>query len=144
MTTYKNSPRSKALKIFEYELFNDRAGLRRLQDIVGRQIYIYPRLHSSLKALLDEIKLSKSSKRRVAYYKSLAEHVLDGYFFNEAVYASVKSQARSKFLNIGLRLWELIGLESGKTEQDGEVRTQILETLLSTDFLRVFVRSLSM
>jgi len=106
--------------------------------MVGRSVYIYPRLHTSLLLLINEIYLkhASSSKLRLQEFKRLAKAIFDNHFFDEQVYQSIKSSStRPKFLHIGLKFWA--------RETKTETKKKVLSMLISDNFLRVFVRGVS-
>lgn len=119
--------------------------ITRLKAIVGKSIYIYPRLHTSISLIINEIYVKQtSSKLRLKMIKNLATSLFADYFFKETVYQGIKSStARPKFLNIGLKFWQMLGEQTIARETKKEVRTAILNLLISDNFLRVFVRGLS-
>ena len=81
---------------------------------------------------------------RVQILKKLAKLVLEGYLFDEAVYQDIKSSStRPKFLHIGLKFWELLGTKTLARESKTEVKLAILNSLLQDNFIKVFVRGLS-
>ena len=70
--------------------------------------------------------------------------MLEGYLFDEAVYQDIKSSStRPKFLHIGLKFWELLGTQTLARESKTEVKLAILNSLLQDNFIKVFVRGLS-
>ena len=76
--------------------------------------------------------------------KKLSTSIFEEYFFNEQVYQGIKSSStRPKFLNIGLKFWQLLGEQSIAREKKQEAKNLILTTLVSDNFLRVFVRGIS-
>lgn len=85
--------------------------IKRLKAIVGKSIYIYPRIHTSIALIINEIYVKQtSSKLRFKMIKSLATSLFEDYFFEETVYHGIKSStARPKFLNIGLKFWQMLG-----------------------------------
>lgn len=126
-------------------MFSDELSLKRLQQIVGKSVYIYPRLHTSLPLLIKEIYLRPtSSKLRLKLIKQLIETLFDDYFFKDEVYQAIKSSnTRPKFLHIGLKFWELLGQEALARETKSEVSSSIIKALLTENFIKVFARSLS-
>ena len=92
---------------------SDDQDFHKLKAIAGKSVYIYPRLHNSLPLLINEIYLNNASstKLRLQQIKKLAKTLFEDHFFNEQVYQAIKSSAtRPKFLHIGLKFWELLGL----------------------------------
>ena len=87
--------------------------MKKLTTIIGKSVYIYPRLHTSLPLIIEEIyqsKLNSTPKLRLQMIKKLNKALFEEYFFNEQVYQGIKSSAtRPKFLHIGLKFWELLG-----------------------------------
>jgi hypothetical protein len=135
------------LKNLQYSILSEPENMRLLKKIVVKSTYIHPRLHSSLPLLIREIyhpSLGLSQKQRVKVVKQISEEIFEECFFNETVYSGLKSATRPKFLHIGLKFWELLGLETVRREEDDATKTKVLQILLSQGFLRVFVRSLSM
>ena len=134
---------SKFLTIDPFETDED---LRKLPEIVGKSVYILPRLHTSLPLIVSEIymKHASSAKLRLQMIKKLAKILFDDYFFNEQVYQAIKSSTtRPKFLHIGLKFWQLLGLDSISRETKNEVKSGILNCLITENFLRVFVRGMA-
>ncbi len=104
---------TKIAKHLTMDIFDDDQSLHKLKTIAGKSVYIYPRLHTSLPLLINEIyiKHASSSKLRLQLIKKLATVFFEDHFFNEQVYQAIKSSAtRPKFLHIGLKFWELLGL----------------------------------
>ena len=127
------------------DILGNEEDLQKLKQIVGKSVYIYPRLHTSLPLLINEIYLRpSSSKLRLKLIKQLTKILFEDYFFNDDVYQAIKSSAtRPKFLHIGLKFWELLGKETLARETKNETRTAILNALINEHVLRVFVRGLS-
>lgn len=96
--------------------------------------------------MIDEIysKPASTSKLRLQQIRNLCKSLFEDYFFNEQVYQAIKSSTtRPKFLNIGLKFWQLLGLQCMAREEKSETKTAILNCLVSDNFLRVFVRGIS-
>lgn len=72
------------------------------------------------------------------------KEVLNGHFFNEEYYFSLKSTYRPKFLHIGLKFWETLISEVISNETSAKTKTKLIQALLSPEYIRVFVRSMSM
>ena len=136
---------TKAAKHLTLDIFADEEDLLKLKHIVGKSVYIYPRLHTSLPLLIDEIYLRPSTtKQRLNLIKKLVKILFENYFFNDDIYQGIKSSStRPKFLHIGLKFWELLGKETLARESKNEARTTILNALINEYLLRVFVRGLS-
>ena len=116
---------TKVAKVLGMDVLADDNDLVRLKNIVGKSVYLYPRLHSSLPLLIKEIYLknASSAKLRLQLIKKLAKSLLEDYFFSEQVYQAIKSSAtRPKFLHIGLKFWELLGTSSIARESKTEVK----------------------
>ena len=70
-----------------HDLLATEDDIKRLQQIVGKSVYIYPRLHNSLSLLVKEIYLRPStSKLRTKLIKQITQIIFDEWFFNENVY----------------------------------------------------------
>lgn len=137
---------TKIVKHLSMDIMADDQDFQKLKAIAGKSVYIYPRLHNSLPLLINEIYLkhSSSSKLRLQQIKKLAKTLFDENFFDENVYLAIKSSAtKPKFLHIGLKFWEMLGLQTLARESKTEVKTEILNALVSESFLRVFVRGVS-
>lgn len=72
------------------------------------------------------------------------KEVFNSYFFNEEYYFTLKSTYRPKFLHIGLKFWEILCSTLIAGEQTNKIRERLMLTILSVEFIRVFVRSISM
>ena len=80
-----------------------------IQVLVTKQTYLYPRLHSSLHLLMNEVTSGEvKAQERARLTQQLIQTMLDEHLFNEEVYADLKSTAKFKFLFIGFKLWQLI------------------------------------
>jgi hypothetical protein len=80
-----------------------------IQALVTKQTYLYPRLHSCLHLILNEITGGEvKSAERARLTQQLVQSLLDEHLFNEEVYAELKSTAKFKFLFIGFKVWQLI------------------------------------
>ena len=115
-------------KHLNIDLLAEEQNVKRLTQIAGKSIYIYPRLHTSLPLLIKEIYLRPtSSKLRLKLLNHIIKTLLDDFFFNEEVYAGIKSSStRPKFLHIGLKFWELIGQEALARESKAQASTSIV------------------
>jgi len=102
-------------KVLGLDILSDDANLHKLKVIIGRSIHIYPRLHNCLPLLVNEMymKNSTSAKLRLQEIRKLTKVVFEEHFFNEEIYQAIKnSSSRPKFLHIGLKFWELLGLHA--------------------------------
>lgn len=68
----------------------------------------------------------------------------NNHFFNEEYYFSLKTTFRPKFLHIGLKFWETLISEVISRETLPKIRDKMMQSLLSAEFIRVFVRSMSL
>jgi hypothetical protein len=105
--------------IFAYKLLTDKKNLKLIQGLITKQTYLYPRLHSCLPLLMNEIAQSEGKAAEKARVTQLViQSLLDEHLFNEEVYADMKSTAKFKFLFIGFKLWQLIvkGVQSWDTK----------------------------
>ena len=136
----------KLAKVLGLDIFGDDSNLHKLKVIIGRSIHIYPRLHNCLPMLINEIYLkhASSSKLRQQEILKLSKAIFEEHFFDEEVYHGIKnSSSRPKFLHIGLKFWELVGMQTLARESKVETKRAILNALISEGFLRVFVRGVS-
>ena len=93
-------------EIFAYRILTDKKNLKMIQALVTKQTYLYPRLHSSLHLLMNEITQAEvKSAERARLTQQLVMSLLDEHLFNEEVYAEMKSTAKFKFLFIGFKVW---------------------------------------
>ena len=115
-------------------MFSTDEDLKKLTNIIGKSVYIYPRLHTSLPLIIAEIYISKeytTAKLRLQLVKKLTKALFEDYFFNESVYQGIKSSVtRPKFLYIGLKFWQLLGEQIIQRETKSEVKTAILNNLI--------------
>ena len=100
---------TKVGKHLSADMFSTDEDLKKLTNIIGKSVYIYPRLHTSLPLIIAEIYISKeytTAKLRLQLVKKLTKALFENYFFNESVYQGIKSSVtRPKFLHIGLKFW---------------------------------------
>lgn len=96
-------------EIFAYKILTDRKNIKMIQALVSKQTYLYPRMHSCIGLLMNEITSGESkSSERARLTQQVIQSLLDEHLFNEEVYAELKSTAKFKFLFIGLKLWQLL------------------------------------
>ena len=75
----------KLAKVLGQDVLADESDLHKLRVIVGRSVYIYPRLHTSLPLLINEIyaKHASSAKLRLQEIRGLCKALFEDYFFDE-------------------------------------------------------------
>jgi hypothetical protein len=94
--------------IFAYKILADKKNMRPIRQIISKQTYLYPRLHSCLHLLMNEINLYESKAQDKANVtRQFIQSILDEHF-DEEVYANMKSTAKFKFLHIGFQLWQMV------------------------------------
>jgi hypothetical protein len=97
-------------KQLEFELFGDKAEahVQQLKQIVSKATSSYPRMHSAIKLIVNEITSLNEPKDRARVVGLVMKDIFDNHFFNEEYYFSLKSTYRPKFLHIGLKFWETL------------------------------------
>ncbi len=131
--------------LFNYNLLSDKKNLKLLQALVSRQTYLYPRLHSSLSLLLEDISNSEETKTsdKAKLTQTLAKSLLDDHLFNEDVYQDMKSSSKFKFLHIGFKLWQQTVSSIGTWDTKVKHREALLDSLITPNFIKVLVKNIS-
>lgn len=112
--------------------------------MISKATQTYPRIHSATGLVVAELLAIKSSKERLKMAVLVAKEVFNSHFFNEEYYFTLKSTYRPKFLHIGLKFWEVLCTALVNGEEAQKVKERMLHALLSAEFIKVFVRSVSM
>lgn len=131
--------------LFNYNLLSDKKNLKLLQGLVSRQTYLYPRLHSCLPLILNDISKAEETKAadKARLTQTFLKSLLDEHLFNEDVYQEMKSTSKFKFLHIGLKLWQLTVASVGTWDTKCKHREALLESLITPNFIKVLVKNVS-
>ena len=72
-------------KHLSHDVLQTDEDLQKLKTIIGKSVYIYPRLHQSLPLVISEIytKPGSTAKLRLQLIKKLAQALFEEYFFSE-------------------------------------------------------------
>ena len=72
-------------KHLSHDVLQTDEDLQKLKTIIGKSVYIYPRLHQSLPLVIAEIytKPGSTAKLRLQLIKKLAQALFEEYLFNE-------------------------------------------------------------
>eukprot|EP00347_Sterkiella_histriomuscorum_P004007 403362109 len=130
-------------EVFNYKILADKKNLKQVCYLVQRQTYLYPRLHSSLPLLLNEISSESKTADKAKLMQQLINSVIVEFLFNDEVFAQMKSMTKFKFLHIGLRFTQLVlqNIQSWDTKQQN--REQLLENLIKPNFMKILVKNVS-
>jgi hypothetical protein len=80
---------------------------------------------------------------KVKLTQVLVKTLLDEHLFNEDQYSYLKSAAKLKSLHIGLNLWQLIVESIQKWDAKLKAREQLVESLVTSNFIKVLVKNVS-
>ena len=72
--------------------------------MLKQQTYLYPRLHSSVVLLIQDLFLTDDVKTIPKKYQSFSSAVLEKVVFHEESLGQMKSVARLKLMHIGLKV----------------------------------------
>ena len=86
-----------------------------------------------------EEKLKDKARLCAQFSKTL----LDEYIFNEDKYQEMRNTSKFKFLHIGLTLWKTIIDSIAVWDPKCKAREQLLDTLVTANFLKVLVKNIS-
>ena len=113
-----------------------------ISGLIKQQTYLYPRLHASASLLIVE--LLRDKKKFEKGFTSFNKIILVDGNFNEAIFDTMKSTTKLKYLHIGLKIVEII-LKSMK-DMDDYQKCFVLKTLLleNESFKNVLVKNVNM
>lgn len=128
--------------LFSYKILADKKNLKLIQGLVQKTTYLYPRLHSSLPLLLNEISNEQKPQDRMKLIQTFTQSLLDDHLLNEESYNAItKNSTKFKFIHIGLRLWELVAKKIGEWDSKLKNREQLIDMLVKPNFLKVLVKN---
>ena len=130
-------------EIFAYKVLADKKNLKLIQNLISRQTFLYPRIHSSLPLLLNEIANEPKSSDQIKISQSFFKSIIEAHLFNDDVYQAMKSSGKFKFLYIGLNYWKLAVESIQKWDVKLKAREQLLDSIVGPNFLRVLVKNVS-
>jgi len=88
------------------DIFQNQKTMRTMQTLVKQQTYLYPRLHSASTHLISQLLLDQKNFEK--NFQAFNQSILVEGIFNEAIYDTMKSHAKLKYLHIGLKMAETI------------------------------------
>ena len=91
--------------LMSYKLLSDKKNLKQICGLIKKQTYLYPRLHSSIPLLINELQSEEKFQDKLKLFQQFVKIVLDDFLFNEESYSTMKSVTKFKFLNIGFKVW---------------------------------------
>lgn len=127
--------------MYDNQILASETAAKKLAKIAAQSTYLHPRLHSSLPLLIHDIYREQSQSERAKVISLLLNTVVIDYFSSTAVYASLKSNTRPKFLNIGLKLTALLMQTVVKNEKSTEIKELVLAAFAKPEFLRIFIKN---
>ncbi|CDW85691.1 dna polymerase v-like [Stylonychia lemnae] len=127
--------------VFNYKILTEKKNLKTISQLIQKQTYLFPRLHTSLQLLLNEINLESKVSDKTKITQQVIISILEESNFNEDVYSQLRSVTKFKFLHIGLRFWQMIAQSIMKWDIKHQSREQLLDLLLSQPFMKVLVKN---
>lgn len=126
-------------EIFQQNFVQNKKYLHKIGALLKQQTYLYPRLHSSVPLIINDLVRDKKSFEKT--FVLFNQIILEDGIFNEGNYEALKSSSKLKYLHIGLKVVELILKEAQKMK--GSPRAVVIEQLLlqSKNFRDVLVRN---
>ena len=129
--------------VFAYKLLSEKKNLKQIASLLLRQTYLYPRLHSSVPLLLNEVTQEPKVGDRVRLVQQVMRQLGDEHLFSEEVYNGLKSVTKFKFLHIGLKVWLQVSEHLKVWDPKQKHRQQLLDSMITPGFLKVLVKNLA-
>jgi len=135
-------------ELMAFDILDSTKQLAKALPLVKAQTYLYPRLHSSLVLLLEDLfrgDPNAKSNALLKKFKNINDTFLEASIFNEEVLASLKSVTRLKYLHIGLRIVEVVFKKLATLEgpKSIKIKAKVIGMMLrdSENFRGVLVRN---
>lgn len=73
--------------VFCYKILSDKRNLKSISLLIAKTTYLFPRIHSFVPLLLNEVSFEAKTADKMKLLSQLAQALLNDYMFNDEVYS---------------------------------------------------------